>query len=287
MREKLTSAGPRRSLVLSSNSLWNIENFRGHLVSAFASEGWPVLIAAPATAKQMKACTLPARVVPLSMQRSGMNPFRDLALIRAYYTLLRNERPAAFLGWTIKPNLYGALAARFAGVPSIVNVSGLGTAFLSGRLLSRFVGILYKLAFHRASIVFFQNSEDQAMFLQRGLVRAGQARLLPGSGINLDHFPMTALLCGEPIRFLMVARLLGDKGVRDYVEAARLARRIVPDARFGLLGALDDGNRTAISADELGAWVREGVIDYLGEVSDVRPQLAEATVIGLSTEPSS
>jgi glycosyltransferase involved in cell wall biosynthesis len=160
-------------------------------------------------------------------------------------------------------------------------VSGLGTAFLSGGLLGRFVSLLYMLAFRKAAVVYFQNVEDRNLFVGDRLVRADQARLLPGSGINLKRFAMTALPLGAHIRFLMVARLLGDKGVREYVEAARIARRIVPEARFGLLGAIDDGNRTAISADELAEWVREGVIDYLGEVSDVRPQLAEATVIVL------
>ena len=281
MREKLTISGSRRSLLLSSNSLWNIENFRSHLVDAFVREGWPVLIAAPATAEEVQTCPLSARIVPLDIQRSGTNPFRDLALIRAYYTLICSERPAAFLGWTIKPNLYGALAARIAGVPSILNVSGLGTAFLSGRLLGKFVSILYKFAFERASIVFFQNSDDCEMFLERGLVRAEQARLLPGSGINLDQFPMTPLPGDGPIRFLLVARLLGDKGVREYVEAARLARRELPGAQFQLLGPIDQGNRTAISWDEVDRWVREGVIDYLGETSDVRPYIASATAVVL------
>ena len=219
--------------------------------------------------------------MPIDISRSGTNPFRDLNLFRQYYQALRAERPAAYLSWTIKPNLYGGLAARTAGVPAFANVSGLGTAFLSGGLLGHFVSLLYKLAFRKAAVVYFQNVDDRNLFVGERLVRADQARLLPGSGINLKRFAMTALPRGAGIRFLMVARLLGDKGVREYVDAARLARRNVPEAKFGLLGPIDDGNRTAISADELGGWVREGVIDYLGEVSDIRPQLADATVIVL------
>ena len=281
MGEKLTVRDPRPRLLLSSNSLWNVENFRSHLVDAFVAEGWHVVIAAPATPEQMQACSLPARVVPLDMQRSGTNPFRDLVLLLAYYRLIREERPAAFLGWTIKPNLYGAIAARIAGVPTILNVSGLGTAFLSGRLLGKFVSLLYKFAFQQASIVFFQNSDDRALFLQRGLVRTDQARLLPGSGINLEQYPETPIPVGKPIRFLMVARVLGDKGVREYVAAARMARGKLPGAQFQLLGPIDTGNRTAISLDDVNGWVREGVIDYLGETSDVRPYLASATAVVL------
>ena len=281
MGEKLTVRDPRPRLLLSSNSLWNVENFRSHLVDTFVAEGWHVVIAAPATPEQMQACSLPARVVPLEMQRSGTNPFRDLALVLAYCRLIRAERPAVFLGWTIKPNVYGAIAGRIAGVPTILNVSGLGTAFLSGRLLGTFVSSLYKFAFKQASIVFFQNPDDRAMFLQRGIVRADQARLLPGSGINLERYPMTATPVGEPVRFLMVARVLGDKGVREYVAAARMARRELPEAQFQLLGPIDKGNRTAISSDEVNGWVREGVIDYIGETRDVRPYLAAATAVVL------
>lgn len=268
-------------IVVSANSLWNIHNFRRDLIEALDRNGWSVIIAAPATPEECRSWPGPGRVVSIDICRSGTNPFRDLNLFRRYYQLLCAERPAAYLSWTIKPNLYGGFAAWTAGVPALANVSGLGTAFLSGGLLGRFVSLLYKLAFRRSAVVYFQNVDDRNLFVGERLVRADQARLLPGSGINLKRFAMTALPLGGGIRFLMVARLLGDKGVRDYVEAARLARRIVPEARFGLLGAIDDGNRTAISAEELGEWVRDGVIDYLGEVSDVRPQLAAATVVVL------
>lgn len=280
-REKLAVSRARRPLLLSSNSLWNIQNFRSHLIDAFVRDGWPVLIAAPATPNQMQTFGLKARVVPLDIQRSGKNPIRDLALIRAYYAVIRAERPAVYLGWTIKPNLYGALAARIASVPSILNVSGLGTAFLSGRLLGNFVGLLYKLAFKRASIVFFQNADDRALFLERGLVRADQARLIPGSGINLESFPMTPLPGKGPIRFLMIARLLGQKGVREYVAAARMARVELPGIQFQLLGPIDTGNQTAISSLEVARWVSQGLIDYLGETNDVRPFIASATALVL------
>jgi len=194
---------------------------------------------------------------------------------------MRSEKPAAYLSLTIKPNLYGAVAARLAGIPAILNVSGLGTAFLSGHWFGRFVGLLYKLAFKRASIVFFQNPHDRALFLGRGLVCADQARLVPGSGINLEHFPHTPLPDDGDFRFLLVARLLGDKGIREYVEAARALRRDLPAVRFQLLGPIDQGNPTAISPDELECWSREGVIEYLGETADVRPYIAAASAIVL------
>jgi len=281
MGEKLAVRTSGGCILLSSNSLWNIENFRRHLVEALDREGWAVVIVAPATDAERLESSLPARLEPIRIQRSGTNPLSELVLFNSYCRLIRAERPAAYLSWTIKPNLYGALAARLSGVPAILNVSGLGTAFLSGHLFGRFVSILYKLAFQRAWIVFFQNEDDRALFLERGLVRPDQARLLPGSGVNLAQFPMTSLPREGGQRFLLVARLLGDKGVREYVEAARLARRVLPDAEFRLLGPIDQGNRTAISSEELENWIREGAIDYLGEAKDVRPHIAAATAVVL------
>jgi hypothetical protein len=271
----------RRRLLLSSNSLWNIENFRSHLVESLKSAGWELVVAAPAGKAERDRFALPARLVPIEIQRSGMSPVEDFTLLRAYRRLLRVVRPTAYLGWTIKPNLYGALAARAAGVPAILNVSGLGTAFLGGRLLGGFIRLLYKVAFRRAHVVFFQNDDDRALFLEAGLVRAEQARLLPGSGISLTHFAVAPAPRGDVIRFLLVARLLGDKGVREYVEAARMVREKVPNVLFALLGPIDDGNRTAIAQVELDQWVSEGVIDYLGEASDVRPHVAAADVVVL------
>ena len=271
----------RRRLLLSSNSLWNIENFRSSLVESLAGAGWELVVAAPANEAERERFALPARLAPIKMDRSGMSPVEDFTLLRAYRRLFRVVRPTAYLGWTIKPNLYGALAARAAGVPAILNVSGLGTAFLGGRLLGGFIRLLYKAAFRRAHVVFFQNGDDRALFLQAGLVREEQARLLPGSGISLTHFAVAPLPCGDVTLFLMVARLLGDKGVREYVEAARMARGVVPNARFALLGPIDDGNRTAIAPAEVDQWVSEGVIDYLGEASDVRSHVAAASVVVL------
>jgi glycosyltransferase involved in cell wall biosynthesis len=268
-------------LLLSSNSLWNIENFRSHLIESLARAGWELVVAAPANEEESKRFVLPARLAPIEMQRSGMSPLKDAALLRVYRRLFRSVRPSAYLGWTIKPNLYGALAARVAGVPAILNVSGLGTAFLGGRMLGGFIRLLYKAAFGRAHVVFFQNGDDRALFLDAGLVREAQARLLPGSGISLTRFRVVPLPSGDLTRFLLVARLLGDKGVREYVAAARMARVVVPNARFALLGPIDDGNRTAIARTELHEWVGEGVIDYLGEASDVRPHVAAASVVVL------
>ena len=271
------AAGP---VVLSSNSLWNITNFRAPVVRRLAYEGWSLVVAAPATEQERTAFTLPADVMPIVLERSGLNPLRDIGLLLRYCRVLHEIRPAAYLGWTIKPNIYGALAARMAGVPAILNVSGLGTAFLGSGLLARFVGLLYRVAFARAHVIFFQNGDDRALFVERRLVRAEQARLLPGSGIDLDHYRQVPLPEGPPT-FLLIARLLGDKGVREYVTAARMLREELPGVRFRLLGPIDSDNRSAVTQGEVDGWVTEGVVDYLGTADDVRSAIAAASVVVL------
>jgi glycosyltransferase involved in cell wall biosynthesis len=217
----------------------------------------------------------------MEMDRSGMNPFADASLIVRYFRLLRDLRPSAYLSFTIKPNIYGALAAKLAGVPAIPNVSGLGTAFISGGLLASFVGALYRLAFAKCDVVFFQNPDDRDLFVARRIVSFERTRLLPGSGIDLDRFAPAAPLADGPPVFLFVGRLLADKGVREFVEAAQLTRARHRDARFQILGGLDPDNRTAVGKDELDRWIANGVIEYLGPTDDVRPHIAAASAVVL------
>ena len=218
--------------------------------------------------------------IPVELNHSGLNPIADLRLLWAYRKILKRLSPAAFLGFTIKPNIYGCLAARMWGVPAIANISGLGTVFMKRSLLTRFVSGMYRVALRHAKAVFFQNREDLELFVGNGIVRRDQARLLPGSGIDCERFPPEPLHSGPP-RFLLIGRLLGDKGVREFVEAARRVRLRNPATVFQLLGPIDEGNRTSIRPAELAAWVAEGVVEHLGVADDVRPFIAAASAIVL------
>jgi glycosyltransferase involved in cell wall biosynthesis len=223
---------------------------------------------------------LGAERIPIEIDRAGLNPATDIRLLLSYRSLLKRLRPAAYLSYTIKPNIYGSLAAASLGIPALPNVSGLGTAFIRGGPLQAIVSQLYRVGFGRAPVVFFQNDEDRSLFVDRRIVRAEQARLLPGSGVDLERFVPAPLPDGPPI-FLFIGRLLRDKGVGEFVEAARMLRAEYPDARFQLLGAVDRGNRTAIRQQEVDAWVVEGVIEQLGTTDDVRPFIAAATAVVL------
>jgi glycosyltransferase involved in cell wall biosynthesis len=218
--------------------------------------------------------------ISVPIQRAGLNPLTDFRLLARYRKLLRQVRPAAYLGYTIKPNIYGSFAAGSLGIPAIPNVSGLGTAFIRPGALQQLVTRLYRVGFSRAPVVFFQNGEDRQLFVDRGIVRSEQARVLPGSGVDLERFAPAPPQDGPPV-FLLVGRLLRDKGVAEFVDAARSLRSLLPGARFQLLGPIDEGNRTAITRSELESWVAEGIVENLGTTDDVRPFIAAATAVVL------
>ena len=273
-------AAPRR-VVVAANSSWNIVNFRIGLIRALERAGYePVVVAPPDAAAEPRMAELQVERVALGIDRSGLNPLADLRLLGNYRRILKRLRPAAFLGFTVKPNIYGCIAARSLGIPAIANISGLGTAFIRPGPLRAIVTLLYRVGLSRVAVVFFQNPDDRELFIERRMVRADQARLLPGSGVDLDRFVPSPQPSG-PATFLLIARLLGDKGVREFAAAARSLRAQIPDACFQLLGPIDEGNRTAIARAELDGWIAQGLVDYLGETNDVRPYVAAASAVVL------
>ncbi len=269
----------RCTVIISANAFWNIANFRGGLVQALVEHSYRVVIAAPDVDADWTV-NRGVEAVDIALDRSGLNPIRDALLTLNYYKLIRKFRPNFFLGYTAKPNIYGSIAAGFSEVTALPNISGLGTAFINRGPLSALVATLYRIAFRNCPIVFFQNPDDCELFISRKIVRPEQAALLPGSGVDVAHFAPVPTEPGAT-RFLFVGRLLGDKGVREFIEAARLLRADHPDWQFQLLGSLDEGNRTAIRRLELDQWVAEGVVEHLSAVEDVRPYIAAATAVVL------
>jgi glycosyltransferase involved in cell wall biosynthesis len=267
-------------IIFIANSAWNILNFRRPIIAAVLARGHSVTVLAPPDEATLKLQELGVRIVPLAMDSKGLNPLQDAMLMLRLYRYFRAEQPNVVLSWTIKCNIFGAFAARMAGVPIIPNVSGLGTAFLSGAGLQRVAEALYQYSFDRLETVFFQNTEDAALFRKQALVKKEQAHCIPGSGIDLSHFTPAPLPKGPPT-FLMIARILYDKGVLEYVDAAREIQLRYPGATFRLLGAIGSQNRSAIPASTVAEWQEEGVIEYLGTAEDVRPHIAQAQCVVL------
>lgn len=268
-------------VLLTVNTTWNIWNFRQPIVDALLADGHKVAVLAPTDESASGLEKLGCRVIPLEMSVKGLNPVEDLKLVQRFKRVYRSERPDVILSYTIKNNIFGALAAQASGIPFIPTVTGLGTAFLSGRPIRAITELLYWHAFRRLPAIFFQNEDDRALFVERKLIRSDQARVLPGSGIDLARFSPAVMPPSESPIFLLIARLLRDKGIVEFVDAARHVKAIFPTARFQLLGALGAQNRTAIDAATLGAWLEEGVVEHLGTTTDVRPYIAAASCVVL------
>jgi len=270
-----------RRVVLAANSSWNIVNFRTGLIRRLKAEGYvPVVLAPYDPAGDARIRDFEAEWIVVDIERSGLNPFSDFALLLKYRRILKRLRPCAYLGFTIKPNIYGSIAARGLRIPVIANISGLGTAFIRRGPLLTLVSGLYRFALRRAALVFFQNPDDRALFIERRLVQPDKARLLPGSGVDLQRFAPGPLPEG-PVTFLFIGRILGDKGVRELVKAAQSLLQQGLEVRVQLLGPTDEGNRTSIMRAELERWMSDGVIEYLGETDDVRPFIEKATAVVL------
>ncbi|BAK66258.1 putative glycosyltransferase [Sphingobium sp. SYK-6] len=269
-------------VVLTGNTCFKIANFRQGLLNALLERGCDVVVLAPPDGYRDRLEAMGCRVQPLPMDRNGTSPLAETALLWRIHRFLRRERPDIVFGYTIKNNIYAGLACRQLGISFVPNVTGLGPAFNDTGALNRLVRGLYGLAFARARAVFFQNPDDRAIFLDAGLVEGDRARLLPGSGVDLHRFAQQPMpQGGSSTVFLLVARLLWDKGVGLFVEAARAVRARHPEARFQLLGPLDPASRSGIPLAQIEDWVREGVIDYLGQTEDVRPALASADCVVL------
>lgn len=274
--------GSERKILFSSNSAWNLANFRKPVIEALVAAGYEVVAAAPADGSEAALEAIGARFRPLEMRGAGMSPLEDLRLLLDYIRVMRDERPALFVGFTAKPNIYGCLAARLLGVESIATISGLGSAFLRGGLLGATLLALYRLALGGARAVMFQNHADRDLFLARRIVRQGQARMVAGSGIDLDRFaPAPMPDATDGFRFLLIARLLKDKGIEEYVEAARSVGRRHPGTRFQLLGPPGGDNPSAVPDREVERWATEGIVEYCGVSEDVRPFIAAASCVVL------
>ena len=275
-------ASMSKTIVISTNSAWNIINFRGGLIDAIKQNGHRVVAISPSGGHGDRLAALGIEHVPIEIDSAGLSPMRDLSLLFRYRRLFRRIGTDLFLGYTAKPNIYGSIAAQSLGIPTINNISGLGTAFIDRRLLMRIVPILYRIALRRSATVFFQNPDDRALFLARKLVRSRQARLVPGSGIDLRHFE-AAPSEHQPgsFTFLLMGRLLWQKGVAEYVEAARIVRGQSPDVRFQLVGFIDAANRSAVGRGDVDRWAAEGIVEYVGETDDVRRYIAAADCVVL------
>ena len=218
--------------------------------------------------------------ISLKMNNKGLNPLGDFQLKNRLISIYKETKPDLIIHYTIKPVIYGSMAAEKLKIPFVNNITGLGTAFIKKNWVTWLVTQLYKSSQKKAGYIFFQNWEDQKFFEKENLLlETVPQEVIPGTGIDIDHFAVQPYSEPNPVKLLLIARLIWDKGVGEFVEAARKIKSEFSDVRFQLLGFLDVSNRTAISRQQMQNWVEQGIIEYLGETNDVRPYIADADCV--------
>lgn len=257
---------------------------RKRLIVALQAHGFRVVVLAPTDQYVPNLIAMGVDFVDVPM-RMNKNPFTDILLALDLRKKLSVLQPVAVLGYTAKPNIFGGLAARSLRIPMINNIAGLGSVFVAGGLLSRIMKQLYRLSLANAAMVFFQNPDDEQLFLKEGIITHRRHVGLPGSGVDIEAFtPSDASAEREqdaPFRFLLSARLIREKGIAEYAAAARELRESSDCIECWLLGHLCEDNPSAISGAVVRQWEAEGVIVYLGSVEDVRPVLAQVDCVVL------
>lgn len=265
----------------------SLANFRGPLILALGSRGHEMHAAAPdlltdiQTTGWLRAQSVTCHDAPLS--RTGLSPIADLRGLFFLTCLMQRTKPDVFFGYTVKPVIWGLISAWLARVPTrVALITGLGYAFTGqakGKraIIQRIARILYAFALRRATLIFFQNTDDRDDFARMGLLPKGvPVVVVNGSGVDLEAFAPTHFPC-TPLRFLLIARLLGDKGIREYAAAAATLRQSFPNVEFHLVGGLDP-NPDGIPEAEVQGWHGMGDIIWHGAMGDVRPAIAAAHV---------
>lgn len=263
------------------NTSWNIYNFRMNFVRTLMANGFEVHTIAPVDDYTHFLSEAGCTHHPVRMDSRGANPIKDSALIVELYGIYRRIKPDIILHYTIKPNVYGTLAASLLKIPVINNVCGLGTVFLKNNLVSAIAIMLYKISFRFATKVFFQNPDDLKLFLDKKLVPAAAVDLLPGSGIDLSRFKPVNFKRNQKFTFLMISRLISDKGVFEYIEAVKRLRTNGIDARFQVLGPIDAEHKRGIKQEVIDNWISNGTIEYLGTTDNVSEFIANADCVVL------
>lgn len=263
------------------NTSWNIYNFRMNFIKALLEQGHEIHTIAPEDDYTERLIQAGCNHHNVYMDSRGANPVKDFALVAELTSLYLKVKPDVILHYTIKPNVYGSMAAALAGIPSVNNVCGLGTVFLKEGLVSKIAKLLYKISFRFPKKVFFQNPDDLQLFLDKKIIEKERTELLPGSGIDLKQFEPKPFKRNSTFTFLVVSRILFDKGILEYIEAIKILKARGIKAKFQLLGGKDPEHKRGIPLADIQEWISQGLVEYLGKTNDVRPYVHDADCIVL------
>jgi glycosyltransferase involved in cell wall biosynthesis len=265
------------TIILASNTSWSIFNFRSGVILLLQEQGFEVAVYAPRDEYTGRLESMGVKFFEATVDSKGKNVLFDLMYAFKFYNFLTVQKPVLTINYTIKSVIYGSIAARLANIPTINVVTGMGYVFNSQNWLTTLVRGLYKVALKSADKVFFLNREDRDYFLKKGLVNRNICVLLPGEGVDVEKFtPVRDVsLETKSISFILMARMLWEKGVGEFVEVAKRIKTKFPNSRFALLGFVDVENPGAIGLNEVKRWENLGIIEYLGCTSDVRGVLRD------------
>jgi len=269
-------------ILIVANSSWYLYNFRLGLINSLLDRGYETITLAPEDDLSEKLILTGCHYIHLQIDNKGLNPVKDLMMKKMLDKHYREIKPDLILHYTIKPVIYGSMSAVKLSIPFINNITGLGTVFIRRNWVTWLVKCLYRLSQKKADHVFFQNADDRELFSREKLVPENVPKeVIPGTGIDTHYFNVRPYPESNPVTFLLIARMLWDKGVGEFVEAAKEVKKEFPNSQFQLLGYLDVLNRTAISHQQIEAWTSDGTIEYLGETEEVQPFLEKAGCVVL------
>ena len=267
-------------LIFVGNTAWGMYNFRKPILQHFIKEKNEVIVICPKDKNyQEHLQSIGCQCYTIEIEAKGNNPFKDMKTMWQIRKILKKEKPDCCFFYTIKPNIYGSIAAASLNIPYIPITTGLGYVFLVDNLVSRIAKFLYKIAFKKAKQVWFLNQDDVDAFKKENLIDDNKISILKGEGIDINQFEVHHT--NKEISFLLVARMLWDKGVGEFVEAAKILKAKYPDTKFNLLGFLGVDNPSAISKEQMDTWIKEGNIKYLGTTNNEKPFLYDASCIVL------
>jgi len=271
-----------KKIAITLNTTWNIYNFRLNLMKKLRSNGYKVIAIAPKDNYVEKLQQEGFEWYDLKLDNNSTNPLKELKTIFNFYQVYKRVNPDIILQYTIKPNIYGSIAGGLLGIPIISNISGLGTVFLNNSLSSKVAKLMYRFSLKIPKKVFFQNRDDRDLFQKNRLVDIKKTDILPGSGIDIEKFaPVKHMRDDNKIRFLMIARLVKDKGVIEYLKSAEIIKQRYKNVEFLLLGSFYCGNPTSITEYELNKWIYKGVVNYLGVSDNVQEEIAKVDCVVL------
>ena len=269
-----------KKIAIVVNSAWHGYNFRLNLARNLKNENYKVVFITPKDGVYSNKLKQEFCFIAADFNMSNINPINDLKYCISLYQIYKENSFDIVLNFTIKPNIYSSIVAKLLKIDSINNITGLGTVFIRKTIITTIVKMLYRLSLSCATHVFFQNSDDLNYFIDAKLVLDNKTSTIPGSGVDVERFKPVDINKNTIFRFLVVARIIQDKGIYEYIDAARKLKKKYNNVEFGILGELEPSNRTAISKDKI-LKLHNDVIRYLGKTDNVYEYLANADCVVL------